>query len=436
MTSLLPPNRTPLESALSEAIAARFPRPIGAIRTVLDPDTCPAELLPFLAWELSVDLWDERWHEVKKRQVCRDAMKLHALKTTLAGIKAHVALVGSEVIKAIRPPSTTFAHPAMTAEQQLAWRESLPQIRLYPYLHAGLVRNRSYFRSSLHRAWGALGFDSDDDNPDRWSFDTTIPLLDMTGPDAPARRRPAFYGHGFHRATRGNQLLATRATYWDRGEEREIRLEVPATGVSRVLVPRIAKRSWFGHSFAGHAYHKRSQAALGVVTVRLSGDVGGFAIAAGMKPVDVEPDRISQRRTAPAGRAFFGRRSKIRYMQESAGPRFIYDRVSIHVPDRMGARRRARNFFGHARFGMPAYSAELKVHVPMLRRRCRSARFYGAGYMKAADMRPFHQMIQAIRVSKAFRDTIRIDTQTHARVKFSGGLRFGEFTFGEIRRTN
>jgi phage tail P2-like protein len=433
MTSLLPPNRTPLELALSETIAARFPRPIGSIRTVFDADTCPADLLPFLAWELSVDLWDERWHEVTKRQACRDAMRLHALKTTLAGIKAHVALVGCEVIKAVRPPAITFAHPAMTEAQQLAWRESLPQIRLYPYLRYGLVRSRSYYRSSLPRAWEALTFDADGDS---WTFGTTVRLLDMAGPDAPAIQRPAFYGHGFHRTTRGSELLGTRATYWDRGEEREIRIDVPEAGITRLLIPRSAKRSWFGHAFAGHAYFKRSQAALGVVTVRLSDDVAGFAIAAGMTPIDVSPDRISQHRVAPAARAFFGRPSRFRYMQGSAAPRFIYDRVSIHVPDRMGARRRARSYFGHARFGMPAYSAELKIHVPMLRPRCRSGRFYGAGYMKAADMRPFQQMIEAVRVSKAFRDTIRIDTRTHERVQFSGGLRFGEFTFGEIRRTS
>ena len=61
MTRLLPPNSTSLEKALEMLIGAR----VGAIDTPLrdlwSPADCPEELLPWLAWALSIDSWDASW---------------------------------------------------------------------------------------------------------------------------------------------------------------------------------------------------------------------------------------------------------------------------------------------------------------------------------------------------------------------------------------
>ena len=59
MPSLLPPNATVLETATEEAMH----QPISAInvpvRDLWNPAKCPLTLLPWLAWALSVDEWDE-----------------------------------------------------------------------------------------------------------------------------------------------------------------------------------------------------------------------------------------------------------------------------------------------------------------------------------------------------------------------------------------
>ncbi|KZN53437.1 phage tail protein I [Pseudoalteromonas luteoviolacea] len=47
-----------------------------------NPFLCPAELLPWLAWSVSVDEWDEAWSEVLKRQVIADAFSVHQVKGT------------------------------------------------------------------------------------------------------------------------------------------------------------------------------------------------------------------------------------------------------------------------------------------------------------------------------------------------------------------
>ncbi|MEC4090582.1 phage tail protein I [Pseudoalteromonas rubra] len=52
------------------------------LRALWDPMLCPTPLLPWLAWSMSVDEWDEAWSEALKRQVIRDAFTVHQYKGT------------------------------------------------------------------------------------------------------------------------------------------------------------------------------------------------------------------------------------------------------------------------------------------------------------------------------------------------------------------
>ena len=52
------------------------------ISTLWSPFDCPAQFLPHLAWALSVDVWDETWSEIRKRQVIAAAPEIHRLKGT------------------------------------------------------------------------------------------------------------------------------------------------------------------------------------------------------------------------------------------------------------------------------------------------------------------------------------------------------------------
>lgn len=84
--SLLPPSATPLERTIEAAIER-----VGAVPTPLagtwNPDTCPAHLLPWLAWALSVDSWDGRWPEDKKRAVIRQSVMVHRKKGTRGALE-------------------------------------------------------------------------------------------------------------------------------------------------------------------------------------------------------------------------------------------------------------------------------------------------------------------------------------------------------------
>ena len=74
---LLPRNATEFETAVSLASAKGTELPAHLVSDVTDPWSCPAELLPFLALERSVDLWNPDWPVERKRWVIAEQARLH-----------------------------------------------------------------------------------------------------------------------------------------------------------------------------------------------------------------------------------------------------------------------------------------------------------------------------------------------------------------------
>lgn len=95
MNSLLPPNASELERKITQVGKAAFGLP--TIRVVKDIDDVPAQFLPFIAWQKSVDYWDENWQEALKRNVIKESRDLHRLKGTPAAIKKALEPFGYEV---------------------------------------------------------------------------------------------------------------------------------------------------------------------------------------------------------------------------------------------------------------------------------------------------------------------------------------------------
>ncbi|WP_312197115.1 phage tail protein I [Stutzerimonas chloritidismutans] len=91
--SLLPPNASELERLAAEALAQieRVPVPL---RDLWNPDTCPVELLPYLAWAFSVDRWSSAWPERAKRAAIKAAYFIHAHKGTIGALRRVVEPLG------------------------------------------------------------------------------------------------------------------------------------------------------------------------------------------------------------------------------------------------------------------------------------------------------------------------------------------------------
>ncbi|MFD0709946.1 phage tail protein I [Photorhabdus akhurstii] len=90
---LLPIGSAVLEVAAAKACAQLQDVPVP-LRQLWNPDTCPVELLPYLAWAWSVDRWDENWPVTTKREVIKNSLFLHKHKGTIGAIRRVVEPLG------------------------------------------------------------------------------------------------------------------------------------------------------------------------------------------------------------------------------------------------------------------------------------------------------------------------------------------------------
>lgn len=93
---LLPLNATPQERAVA-ATASRVSDVPMLARESWDPDTCPAQLLPWLAWARSVDKWDTNWTEQQKRDAIKASVYVHRHKGTPSAMQSALDALGYDL---------------------------------------------------------------------------------------------------------------------------------------------------------------------------------------------------------------------------------------------------------------------------------------------------------------------------------------------------
>lgn len=93
-TDLLPPSSTPLERAIDRSAAARFAALPAVVASLWNAQTCPPAILPWLAWAMSVDEWNEQWGVDKKRAVIAESRLIHQQKGTVAAIRRALTAIG------------------------------------------------------------------------------------------------------------------------------------------------------------------------------------------------------------------------------------------------------------------------------------------------------------------------------------------------------
>lgn len=96
MPDILPPNTSALERSVADStgIASLAPE---AIVTLWNPADCPATHLPWLAWSLHVDNWDDSSTESQKRDAISQSIQLHRKKGTPWAVKRALKTLGIEV---------------------------------------------------------------------------------------------------------------------------------------------------------------------------------------------------------------------------------------------------------------------------------------------------------------------------------------------------
>ena len=96
--SLLPPNATKLLKDLEGVAADSIDLPTPN-RFVNNPDLAPANILPWLAWALSVDDWSEEWSIDVRRNVIKASLEVHRRKGTIGSLKRALSAFNYQNIK-------------------------------------------------------------------------------------------------------------------------------------------------------------------------------------------------------------------------------------------------------------------------------------------------------------------------------------------------
>ncbi len=94
--ALLTSNATNLERNIEQAISRIEDVPVD-FEKIWNPDDCPAELLPWLAWSMSLDSWKSYWPEGVKRERIKQAVAIQRKKGTVKSVRDVVESFGSDV---------------------------------------------------------------------------------------------------------------------------------------------------------------------------------------------------------------------------------------------------------------------------------------------------------------------------------------------------
>lgn len=96
--SLLPRNLSQLERDLAGALAR-----IGDIEipiaTLWDPDKCPIDAFPVLAWAVRVDSWQTAWPEDRKRAVIKQSVDINRTRGTRGAVERAISAIRGDDVK-------------------------------------------------------------------------------------------------------------------------------------------------------------------------------------------------------------------------------------------------------------------------------------------------------------------------------------------------
>ena len=98
MVSLLPSNASDLERVLETVFRDALANIEGSARLFYQPEQCPADLLPWLGWSVSVDEWSDQWTEQQRRNAIADAISDHRRKGSRLAVENALQRFGASVV--------------------------------------------------------------------------------------------------------------------------------------------------------------------------------------------------------------------------------------------------------------------------------------------------------------------------------------------------
>lgn len=408
--NLLPKNATPFERAVEQVNAERYPLPATLPRDYKNPATCPAHLLPYLAYELSVDTWNESWSETRKREAVARAFDLHRKKGTLAGLRLAAATAGAELVRATLPPSKTFAAPSFTVAERNAFLSKYPELRVYTYRNKGNIG-----RGLIAGRFYASNADGETGNRAR-SY--------VVGSTAAGR-----YGRQAYLYRNGAETpLQTITTYQETTTGRAVDYEeVHQPGKAAGVFAGVAsnRRCTVDHKAKSRIFRIRIESNYTANNDRVHYNT----VKAGLDPMgyNSEPAALQgTRRGVFTSRSYVGQCAT----ETTAGDR-LFDRLWLFDPSVPIETRGRSTHLGGARLTMPAYHSEIVLRMRGRRPTFMAGRFV-FGQMCASDQTTYRDAMMAVRAAKSARDKVLVQTSTYKPVTAGVSVIAGDYIAGAI----
>ena len=407
--TLLPPNATKLEKAIAGPtgrIDNAIPVPIDKL---LNADECPAAYLPWLAWHMSLDLWDWRWDETKRRAVIARAVELNRMKGTAHAIRTYCNIMDSEAVQIVVPPQEFYIGNPLTKAEWDIWIHQMTEIRIKLIEGEGVASHDSWFiqdststLSNLQFGWVGHSFLLDDDGPILYGRRI---IKRINGVDYPLQ-------------------IVERTTYVHDSE---------TIDVERVHIPGKSTDGFFlDNDYIGTEFLDVQELEPKIVTLRLDGTyvhetstLGLTTVWPSLKPQSPRYERNSD--TRPAGDFaylddfFIGAEDvyetsplgtyPLGIIPHNRAGDMLADRIFMIDPSVAAPMMEGMSFIGVSRLGMPAFRAE--VMVDLLEKDRGGMIFVDDGFVNHSiigtlDETLIDRACYAIRASKAIRDKIMV----------------------------
>jgi phage tail P2-like protein len=413
---LLPPNKTKLERALAGPTGRldnAIPVPIDLL---LQPWACPTGYLPWLAWYLSLSLWDWRWNELKRRAVIARAVELNRMKGTATAIREYTEVMDSETVQIVVPPQEFYIGNPLTKAEWDTWIHKMPEVRIKLIQGVGVAALDSWFVQNSNPSAGV-------------AENTTF----------------GWIGQSFLQQDEGPVLYGRRVIVRQNG------VDVPAQFVERTTIldgtttidverfSTLGKstQGWFvGVDFMGEQkFIGSNEIDPKLITLRLDGSYVHDNSVLGLSTVtpDLHPVSPRYERTSDIGDAgpygflddmFIGAfdqyemasgETSVEYplaiIQKNRAGDLLADRIFLIDPSVTVPIMQGMSFIGVSRLGMPAFTAE--VMVDLHTKEPNDMLFVGEGFVgnsfvNELDTYYMDRAMYAIRASKAVRDKILV----------------------------
>lgn len=412
--TLLPDNRTAFEEATDLTGARIADLPIG-LRQLVQPHAVPAPHLPWLAWGLSVDLWDKDWPEEKKRARTARSLSFHAIKGTQTAIAEALAVMGAEARRFIVPPAKTYLSKALTEAERAAYLDRFAQLRVYPFVARGVSGRNTRFLSAPDGPGTAFAGPNNPVSIAETKYIRTAKLFDrgeetnLTLRTVTPERVGAFNAIAYDEVVLSPK--PTAAIHLNAMPKAQAFL-IDDIGVPRRIV-RIPRDETYSYRLGREQY----------TTVLPDGDL-----------IDVRPQMIAEEHPAQQRSIFpggTGQRVLGACLPETIAWQHLFERWHIHDPDRALDVRHQSTHLGVTRLGMPAYHAEVLTRIKG-RRHPRTAGAFVNGYMVATSQTPITDAREAVMVSKSLRDKVLINTKTYRLPRAGDRHPVGSITLGDL----